>query len=186
MTLEKSLDRGKAIETKSEVREKKSYLRQLCERLCLDPAKNYSKEAIDQLEPSDRKRKFLVEMIDYYEKSRKSKSDKAFNNRCKEIISINVYKNEFIPSWHKYKLDLRNLSYKIYSIEYMIIEKTKNTQMLRLASRSSNELQDPLLSPFISDLKESVKKRQRLVQEYQKKLQERIVAHTRRVTLSRL
>ena len=44
MALEQSLDRGKTIETKAEEKEKKSYLRQLCERLHLDPAKDYSRE----------------------------------------------------------------------------------------------------------------------------------------------
>jgi hypothetical protein len=73
MALEKSLDREKTIELKAENKEKRSYLRQLCERLHLDPAKDYSKEETDQLEPSDRKRKFLVEKIDYYERSKKQK-----------------------------------------------------------------------------------------------------------------
>lgn len=84
MALEQSLDRGKTIETKAEEKEKKSYLRQLCERLHLDPAKDYSREDADLLELSDRERKFLVEKTDCYERSKKQKTMESLNTRNEE------------------------------------------------------------------------------------------------------
>ncbi len=59
MVLEKSLDRGKAIGTKTDEKEKKDYHRQLCERLHLDSATHRSSQ------------KFGAEKTDHSVESRK-------------------------------------------------------------------------------------------------------------------
>ncbi len=161
MALEKSLDRGKTIETKAEEEKKKSYLRQLCERLNLDPAKDYSKEETDQQEPSDRKRKFLVEKIDYYERSKKQKSTELFNARGMEIITVNTTRED--------KFYLSNLSLRIHSIEWTIAGDLKSIGILRL---TNNEAAKNFLYPIIEfNLKKKVAMRQKLINEYQSMLQ---------------
>ncbi len=167
MTLEKSSDLEKAIETKPQEKEKKGYLRQLCERLHLDSTRDYSKEEIDQLEPSNSKRKFLIEIIGDYEKLNKQKSSEAFNKRREEIENL---KRPPLSRPLAYKSPLTSLSQIIYSLEHRIIENLTYIQILRLTNNETAKTF--LISHPKHNLEKDVEKRKKFVEQYKKKLQE--------------
>jgi hypothetical protein len=172
MSLEKALDLGKAIKTQSQEKEKKSYLRQLCERLHLDSTKDYSKEEISQLEPSNRKRKFLVEKIAHYERSIRQKCDEANNKRAEEMNNLKQPRND-PRSRLKYIAPLHNISARIHIIDHMILDKLKYIQNVRL---TNNEAAKNFLllnvKPFDKpSLEKLVNQRNKLMQEYKTELE---------------
>ncbi len=88
MVLDKSLDRGKAIETKTDEKEKKDYHRQLCERLHLDSATHRSSQkfGVEKTDHSVELRKEVPSLLD-------DQRHQAMLSRNDEMIRARVIKS---------------------------------------------------------------------------------------------
>jgi hypothetical protein len=153
MALEKSLDRGKYIETKSDEKKKKSYLRQLCERLHLDPTKDSFKNTEDIIVRMNKGLKYDVDKE--YLKRKKQISDIFLRNRDQEIYS-----------------ELEWLSTKIRSVDYLIAGKLSKVEQIRYSNHAA--IREAFYPYYLDKKKQELvgpnKERERLIKKFQDKL----------------
>jgi hypothetical protein len=163
MRLEESLDRGKAIETKTDEK-KKGYLRQLSERLTLDPASKDLKAGMDQSKSADSK-KSLEQIITELKKERQNKINEAFSERGEEIKE---HFSKFM-SFSKFE-NLMSLRSEIQKKEFDLLDEFCDFLPLKYSDQKA--IRCYYDCEVIAKVKKYVDEKNALLKEFKKKLQE--------------